>query len=531
MAVRIQIRRDIASNWANVNPLLMEGELGIETDTKRVKIGNGVNNWAALEYSLTDVFEYNAVGSFPVTGITGKLYIDTTANRIYRWNGVTYVDTSSAPVQSVAGRTGDVVLTKSDVNLANVDNTSDVSKPVSTLQAAAIEVARANAIQRSNHTGSQAIATVTGLQGALDGKEALGTANTVLSQHTANADPHPQYTTTAEAAAAAPVQSVAGRTGAVVLTKTDVGLANVDNTSDVSKPVSTAQATAIETARANAIQRSNHTGSQAIATITGLQTALDGKEALGVANAVLSQHTANIDPHPQYTTTAEAANAAPVQSVAGRTGVVVLTKTDVNLANVDNTSDVNKPVSTAQATAIENARANAIQRSNHTGTQSIATIVGLQTALDGKEALGTANTVLSQHTANADPHPQYTTTAEAAAAAPVQSVAGRTGAVVLTKTDVGLANVDNTSDVSKPVSTATQTALNGKANTSHTHVAADITDFSAAADVRITASDKVSSNVTGITGADQITNIVSLTQAEYDAIGTKNAATLYVIAG
>jgi hypothetical protein len=35
----------------------------------------------------------------------------------------------------------------------------------------------------------------------------------------------------------------------------------------------------------------------------------------------------------------------------------------------------------------------------------------------------------------------------------------------LTKTDVGLANVDNTSDASKPVSTAQQTALNGKENT------------------------------------------------------------------
>jgi len=39
----------------------------------------------------------------------------------------------------------------------------------------------------------------------------------------------------------------------------------------------------------------------------------------------------------------------------------------------------------------------------------------------------------------------------------------------------------------------------------------------------------VGSVVAGITGADQITNIVSLTQAEYDAIGTKGATTLYVI--
>jgi hypothetical protein len=46
----------------------------------------------------------------------------------------------------------------------------------------------------------------------------------------------------------------------------------------------------------------------------------------------------------------------------------------------------------------------------------------------------------------------------------VTSVAARTGAVVLTSTDVGLGNVNNTSDANKPVSTAQQTALNLKAN-------------------------------------------------------------------
>jgi len=51
----------------------------------------------------------------------------------------------------------------------------------------------------------------------------------------------------------------------------------------------------------------------------------------------------------------------------------------------------------------------------------------------------------------------------------VSSVAGRTGAITLTKADVGLANVDNTSDLNKPISTATQTALNNKSDTSHIH--------------------------------------------------------------
>lgn len=46
----------------------------------------------------------------------------------------------------------------------------------------------------------------------------------------------------------------------------------------------------------------------------------------------------------------------------------------------------------------------------------------------------------------------------------VSSVNTRTGDITLTKADVGLSNVDNTSDISKPVSTAVQTALNLKAN-------------------------------------------------------------------
>jgi hypothetical protein len=45
---------------------------------------------------------------------------------------------------------------------------------------------------------------------------------------------------------------------------------------------------------------------------------------------------------------------------------------------------------------------------------------------------------------------------------PVQSVAGKTGSVSLAKGDVGLGNVDNTADADKPISSATQSALNGK---------------------------------------------------------------------
>ena len=51
---------------------------------------------------------------------------------------------------------------------------------------------------------------------------------------------------------------------------------------------------------------------------------------------------------------------------------------------------------------------------------------------------------------------------EVLASGQVQSVAGKTGVVSLVKADVGLGSVDNTSDLAKPISTATQTALNAK---------------------------------------------------------------------
>jgi len=51
MAVKIQLRRGLAADWTSANPTLMEGELAIETDTARYKIGNGSTAWNSLSYS------------------------------------------------------------------------------------------------------------------------------------------------------------------------------------------------------------------------------------------------------------------------------------------------------------------------------------------------------------------------------------------------------------------------------------------------------------------------------------------------
>lgn len=50
MSVNIQVRRDSAANWAAANPLLSEGEIALELDTFKIKVGDGVTLYNALPY-------------------------------------------------------------------------------------------------------------------------------------------------------------------------------------------------------------------------------------------------------------------------------------------------------------------------------------------------------------------------------------------------------------------------------------------------------------------------------------------------
>ena len=47
---RFQLRRDTGAHWIVANPTLAAGEIGFETDTNRMKIGDGITNWAGLPY-------------------------------------------------------------------------------------------------------------------------------------------------------------------------------------------------------------------------------------------------------------------------------------------------------------------------------------------------------------------------------------------------------------------------------------------------------------------------------------------------
>lgn len=51
MATQIQTRRGTAATWTSTNPILALGEMGLETDTRKFKFGDGVTAWASLSYA------------------------------------------------------------------------------------------------------------------------------------------------------------------------------------------------------------------------------------------------------------------------------------------------------------------------------------------------------------------------------------------------------------------------------------------------------------------------------------------------
>lgn len=77
MTTRIKLRRDIAANWTQNNPVLAEGEPGLETDTGKVKYGNGTTPWNSLDYSGAGAASLTDEGNVVITAGSTEHWIAT----------------------------------------------------------------------------------------------------------------------------------------------------------------------------------------------------------------------------------------------------------------------------------------------------------------------------------------------------------------------------------------------------------------------------------------------------------------------
>ena len=116
----------------------------------KADLENGKIPASQLPAYVDDVLEFANLASFPATGESGKIYIAIDTNLTYRWGGSSYVvmssslalgETSSTAYRGDRGKiaydhsqtTGNPHnTTKNDIGLGNVDNTSDLNKPIST---------------------------------------------------------------------------------------------------------------------------------------------------------------------------------------------------------------------------------------------------------------------------------------------------------------------------------------------------------------------------------------------------------------
>ena len=134
--------------------------------------------------------------------------------------------------------------------------------------------------------------------------------------------------------------------------------------------------------------------------------------------------------------------------IGNKTNPHNVTKSQIGLGNVNNTSDLNKPVSALQAEAIADAK-KAGTDAQSAIDMHIADVSNPHSVT--KSQIGLTNVVNERQYSSQNPPPY-----------PVTSVAGKSGDVTLVKADVDLGNVDNTSDLNKPISIATQKALDDK---------------------------------------------------------------------
>ena len=438
---------------------------------------------------VDDVIEVDSYDNLPTTGEAGKIYVTKDTNLTYRWSGSRYIEisaslalgeTSSTAYPGDKGKeTTDKVnthvadlnnphqVTKEQVGLGNVDNTSDLDKPVS------------NATQELvDNTKKELEDLITSNEGGLDNHikdfnnphqvtaEQVGLGNV---DNTADKD---KPLSDAAKEAINEVKTLITSSGTDLsnhikdytnphrVTAEQVGLGNVNNTSDLDKPISNATQKELDKLDAKIDKINTDQGTDLSAHLRDFSNPHKvTKEQIGLGNV---DNTADLD-KPISTATqkaiddAKAANNTALDNHANRTdNPHKVTKEQVGLGNVDNTADINKPVSVAQQNALDtlsNSLNTAIN--NHVGNtnnphQVTKEQVGLgkvdnTSDLEKPISVATQNAI-SEVVSNLDKH-----------------IADKNNPHEVTKEQIGLGRVDNTSDLEKPISTATQVALDKKA--------------------------------------------------------------------
>ncbi len=516
-------------------------ELGNVNNTSDVNkpVSNAMQSALDLKANSSDLG--TAAGKDAGTGAGNVLQLDE-AGKLPALDGSLLTGLPSSPVTSVNSQTGDIILDKGDVGLENVNNTSDVNKPVSAATQTALDLKedKTNKNVAGGYVGLEADGKIN--QNYLPAGVNLGTVYTVgseLAMDGLSAISGDVAIRTDESKSYVydgsnwielqnptdAVTSVNGQTGVVSLTTAEVSSSSDKNY------VTDAQLTILgNTSGTNTGDQDIsgiETNASAIAmnttAIAGLGTAAGKDAGTGAGNVLQLDEAGKLPALDGSLLTG--LPSSPIESVNGQTGVVELTTTDITEStdknyvtddqiallektSGENTGDQDIGGITINATAIAENTANIATNTTDIAANT-ANIATNTTAIDGLgtaagEDIGTGPGNVVQLDAGSKLPAVDGSQLTNLPAAPVTSVNGQTGEVVLDKDAVGLNHVDNTSDTDKPISNDTQAALDTKADKNNVLELDNTVAFTPANDYEPATKKYVDDNIASAGGGDML---------------------------
>jgi hypothetical protein len=121
MTVQIQLRGDTAANWTSVDPTLAAREVGLETDTRLFKIGDGSTSWTGLDYAGT-------IGTTPAVVLGGSAAAGSAPTFLRSDDTIKAFDSTSPSTQAI----GDSAATGSAAYAARRDHKHAITNPLTT---------------------------------------------------------------------------------------------------------------------------------------------------------------------------------------------------------------------------------------------------------------------------------------------------------------------------------------------------------------------------------------------------------------
>lgn len=222
-----QSKADIGLSNVTNDAQVKRSEMGTASGVATLDSSGKVPSSQLPSY-VDDVLEYADLLSFPATGESGKIYVDTSTNKEYRWSGSTYIEISSSDVTGIkVGSSGSTITPSGGV--ITIPSYTEGAQPHIAPTATEVKSALgtgSGTIKYLREDGTWQTTPNTTYQFEQDGNTLKvgvdgGTKTSVFT---------PTFS--------APVTSVAGKTGVVTLEKSDVGLGNVGNFKAVSTETS-----------------------------------------------------------------------------------------------------------------------------------------------------------------------------------------------------------------------------------------------------------------------------------------------------